>query len=33
MPAEVYVRTGERTFGSYLFKSMSDFFKRGLNEK
>jgi HlyD family secretion protein len=33
MPAEVYVRTGERTFASYLFKSMSDFFKRGLNEK
>lgn len=33
MPAEVYIRTGERTFASYLFKSMSDFFKRGLNEK
>jgi HlyD family secretion protein len=33
MPAEVYVKTGERTFGSYLFKSMSDFFKRALKEK
>jgi HlyD family secretion protein len=33
MPAEVYIRTGERTFASYLFKSMSDFFKRGIKEK
>jgi HlyD family secretion protein len=33
MPAEVYIRTGERTFGSYLFKSLSDFFGRGLKEK
>ena len=32
MPAEVYVRTGERTFASYLFKPLSDFFDRGLKE-
>jgi HlyD family secretion protein len=33
MPAEVYIRTGERTFASYLFKPLLDTFERGLKER
>ena len=33
MPAEVYIRTGERTFASYLFKPLADHATRSFKEK
>ena len=33
MPAEVFIRTGERSFWSYLLKPLSDNFHRALTEE
>jgi epimerase transport system membrane fusion protein len=32
MPAEVMIRTGERTFGSYIAKPITDMLARAIRE-
>ena len=33
MPAEAYIKTGERTLASYLLKPLTDQMQRGLKER